>query len=99
MCLLYTGTFGSFIGFSAAFPLLSKILFPDVDALAFAFLGPLVGAVARAAAGKPCDRFGGGRITLWVFVAMCLGTLGILYAIGSSQTLDRQDLWRSLLHN
>ncbi|MBS0561459.1 MAG: MFS transporter, partial [Proteobacteria bacterium] len=29
MCWLYTGTFGSFIGFSAAFPLLTKILFPD----------------------------------------------------------------------
>ena len=81
MCWLYTGTFGSFIGFSAAFPLLSKILFPSVNALAYAFLGPLVGAVARALAGKPSDRVGGGRITLWVFVAMSLGTLGILYAV------------------
>ncbi|HYZ24337.1 MAG TPA: hypothetical protein VE690_19470 [Rhodopila sp.] len=44
-------------------------------------LGPLVGAAARAAAGNACDRFGGRRITLCVFVAMCLGTLGILYAI------------------
>jgi NNP family nitrate/nitrite transporter-like MFS transporter len=82
MCWLYTGTFGSFIGFSAAFPLLSKVLFPGVNALAYAFLGPLVGALARALAGKPCDRFGGARITIWVFVAMSLGTLGILYAIG-----------------
>ncbi|MGL4812991.1 MAG: NarK family nitrate/nitrite MFS transporter, partial [Beijerinckiaceae bacterium] len=82
MCWLYTGTFGSFIGFSAAFPLLSKIMFPDIDALKFAFLGPLVGAVARALAGKPTDRIGGGRITFWVFVAMCLGVVGILYAIG-----------------
>ncbi len=81
MCWLYTGTFGSFIGFSAAFPLLSKILFPEVNALQYAFLGPLVGAVARALAGKPSDRFGGGRVTFWVFVAMCLGTGGILYAI------------------
>jgi NNP family nitrate/nitrite transporter-like MFS transporter len=30
MCWLYTGTFGSFIGFSATFPLLSKILFSSV---------------------------------------------------------------------
>ncbi|SHJ90776.1 MFS transporter, NNP family, nitrate/nitrite transporter [Roseomonas rosea] len=82
MCWLYTGTFGSFIGFSAAFPLLTKILFPEVNALSYAFLGPLVGALARAVAGKPSDRFGGGRLTLWVFVAMSLGTLGILYAIG-----------------
>ncbi len=82
MCWLYTGTFGSFIGFSAAFPLLSKILFPEINALQYAFLGPLVGAVARALAGKPSDRIGGGRITFWVFIAMCLGVIGILYAIG-----------------
>ncbi len=82
MCWLYTGTFGSFIGFSAAFPLLAKILFPEVDALRYAFLGPLVGAITRAAAGKACDRIGGGRITFWVFIAMSLGVVGILYAIG-----------------
>ena len=77
MCWLYTGTFGSFIGFSAAFPLLTKILFPEVNALQYAFLGPLVGALARAAAGKPCDRIGGGRITLWVFAAMSLGAIAM----------------------
>ncbi len=82
MCWLYTGTFGSFIGFSAAFPLLSKILYPEVNALQYVFLGPLVGAVARAVSGKACDRIGGGRITLWVFVAMSVGVVGILYAIG-----------------
>jgi MFS transporter, NNP family, nitrate/nitrite transporter len=82
MCWLYTGTFGSFIGFSAAFPLLAKILFPEVSALQYAFLGPLVGAVARTAAGKPSDRIGGARITLWVFIAMSLGVLGVLTAIG-----------------
>ena len=81
MCWLYTGTFGSFIGFSAAFPLLSRILYPEVNALKYAFLGPLVGALARAAAGKACDRIGGGRITFWVFIAMSLGVMGILYAI------------------
>ncbi|NOU07960.1 MAG: MFS transporter [Hyphomicrobiaceae bacterium] len=82
MCWLYTGTFGSFIGFSAAFPLLSKILFPEVEILKYAFLGPLVGAISRAVAGKACDRIGGGRITFWVFIAMSIGVLGILYAIG-----------------
>ena len=86
MCWLYTGTFGSFIGFSAAFPLLSKILFPEVNALKYAFLGPLVGALARAGAGKPTDRIGGGRITFWVFIAMALGVLGVLYAISMKGT-------------
>ena len=82
MCWLYTGTFGSFIGFSAAFPLLSKVLFPEINVLQFAFLGPLVGALSRAFSGKACDRIGGGRITLWVFVAMSAGVIGVLYAIG-----------------
>ena len=86
MCWLYTGTFGSFIGFSAAFPLLSKILFPEVNALTYAFLGPLVGALARAGAGKACDKIGGGRITFWVFIAMGLGVAGLLYAIGIKGT-------------
>ena len=73
MCWLYTGTFGSFIGYSAGFPLLAKILFPTVDALQFVFLGPLVGALSRSATGWVADRWGGGRVTLWVFVAMMLG--------------------------
>jgi NNP family nitrate/nitrite transporter-like MFS transporter len=82
MCWLYTGTFGSFIGYSAAFPLLSKTLFPAVDALAFAFLGPLVGALSRSLTGWIADKFGGGRVTLWVFVAMAAGVMGVLYFIG-----------------
>ena len=82
MCWLYTGTFGSFIGFSAAFPLLSKVLFPEINVLQYAFLGPLVGALSRAFSGKACDRIGGGRITFWVFIAMSAGVVGVLYAIG-----------------
>ncbi|MBB4863261.1 NNP family nitrate/nitrite transporter-like MFS transporter [Pseudomonas nitritireducens] len=81
MSVLYTGTFGSFIGFSAGFPLLAGHLFPGVDVLKFAFLGPLIGALARAFTGGLADRFGGGRISLWVFVAMagCVG--GVLFFI------------------
>lgn len=79
MCWLYTGTFGSFIGYSAGFPLLAKTQFPTVDALQLAFLGPLVGAISRSATGWISDRYGGGRVTLWVFVVMALGVLGVLY--------------------
>src|SRR3546814_11817029 len=64
MCWLYTGTFGSFIGYSAGFPLLAKTQFPMVDSLQYVFLGPLVGALSRAATGWISDRFGGGRVTL-----------------------------------
>jgi NNP family nitrate/nitrite transporter-like MFS transporter len=79
MCILYTGTFGSFIGYSAGFPLLMKTQFPDVNVLQYAFLGPLVGALSRAATGWISDRFGGGRVTFWVFVGMIFAVLGVVY--------------------
>ncbi len=81
MCWLYTGTFGSFIGFSAGLPLLAKHQFPDVDVLKFVFLGPLVGALSRAATGWISDRWGGGRVTFWVFLGMMLAVVGIVYFI------------------
>ncbi|WP_160288074.1 nitrate/nitrite transporter [Pseudomonas knackmussii] len=82
MSLLYTGTFGSFIGFSAGFPLLAGRLFPSVEVLKFAFLGPLIGALSRAFSGGLADRFGGARISLCVFVAMAACVFGVLFFIG-----------------
>ncbi|HEY5626707.1 MAG TPA: MFS transporter [Nitrospira sp.] len=79
MCVLYTGTFGSFIGYSAGFPLLAGTAFPDANVLAFAFLGPLAGAISRAATGRLADQWGGGRVTFWVFVSMIPAILGVLY--------------------
>ena len=86
MCWLYTGTFGSFIGFSAAFPLLTSTQFPDVNVLQIAFLGPLVGALSRSLTGWVSDRFGGGRVTLVVFVLMLLGTAGVIYFLATKET-------------
>ncbi|MDX9764316.1 MAG: MFS transporter, partial [Chiayiivirga sp.] len=79
MCWLYLGTFGSFIGYSAAFPLLAKIQFPHVPVLKLAFLGPLVGALSRSFTGWISDRWGGARVTFWVFVGMAAGVLGVVY--------------------
>src|SRR5215468_1261662 len=82
MCWLYTGTFGSFIGYSAAFPLLTKTAFPEINALHYAFLGPLVGALSRSLTGWVADRWGGARVTFWVFVVMALGALGVIHFLG-----------------
>jgi NNP family nitrate/nitrite transporter-like MFS transporter len=60
MGVLYTGTFGSFIGYSAALPLLVQQQYPGVNALLYSFAGPLVGALARSASGGLADRVGGG---------------------------------------
>ena len=83
MCYLYIGTFGSFIGFSAAFPLLGKTLFPDVNILQIAFLGPLVGAASRALTGWISDRWGGQHVTQWVFLSLILGVIGLLHSLGT----------------
>jgi len=82
MCVLYTGTFGSFIGYSAGFPLLTKLQFPEVNALQLVFLGPLVGALSRAGTGWVSDKFGGGRVTFWTFLAMIVAVFGVIFFIG-----------------
>ena len=82
MCVLYTGTFGSFIGYSAGFPLLATTQFPDANALQYVFLGPLVGALSRAATGWVSDRFGGGRVTLATFVVMIAAAAGVMFFLG-----------------
>ena len=80
MSWLYIGTFGSFIGYSAAFPLLLKTQFPEIS-LGLAFLGPLVGSVARPLGGLLADKVGGARVTFWNFVAMGAATVGVMYAV------------------
>ncbi|KRB76223.1 nitrate transporter [Nocardioides sp. Root190] len=97
MSFLYIGTFGSFIGYSAAMPLLIKLNFwrqpvPAVEGIGinfafYAFLGALVGSVARPLGGFLADKYGGARITLGAFSGLVLGTLGILYTLGRLQPL------------
>lgn len=79
MCWLYLGTFGSFIGYSAGFPMLLKSQFPEVVALNYAWLGPLVGALARPLGGWLADRWGGARVTFWNFIVMAAGVLAVLH--------------------
>ena len=75
LSLLYVGTFGSFIGYSGAFPTLLKNQFPEVT-VSVAFLGALVGSLARPLGGLLADRCGGARVTMASFVVMVVGALG-----------------------
>jgi NNP family nitrate/nitrite transporter-like MFS transporter len=93
MCVLYTGTFGSFIGYAAGFPLLMKLQFPDVDVLQYAFLGPLVGALSRAATGWVSDKFGGGRVTFWTFLAMMVAVFGVITFLPSTPEAADGNFW------
>ncbi len=78
LSLLYLCTFGSFIGFSAGFAMLSKTQFPDVMIMQFAFFGPFIGALARSAGGIISDRLGGVRVSLFTFILMAIFT-GLLF--------------------
>ncbi|MGE8212346.1 MAG: NarK family nitrate/nitrite MFS transporter [Stenotrophomonas sp.] len=84
MCWLYIGTFGSYIGFSAGFPMLVKSQFPDVNPLAYAFIGPLLGALMRSVGGSMADRWGGARLTFWVFALMIAAVFGVLHFLPSN---------------
>jgi NNP family nitrate/nitrite transporter-like MFS transporter len=88
MSLLYIGTFGSFIGFASVFPKLIADQFPEFSAIAvggasvsLAFLGALVGSLARPYGGRLSDRFGGARITMAAFAAMGTITLAVVLTL------------------
>jgi len=80
MSYIYIGTFGSFIGYSAAFPLLIKTQFPTVT-VGIAFLGPLVGSLSRPFGGWLADKVGGANVTFWNFIVMGLATIGVMYFV------------------
>jgi NNP family nitrate/nitrite transporter-like MFS transporter len=83
MSVLYIGTFGSFIGFSFALPLVIKNTFPEFLAshpfiatylAGLGFTGALVGSIARPLGGWLSDRIGGAKVTLAVFLGMVAAT-------------------------
>jgi NNP family nitrate/nitrite transporter-like MFS transporter len=98
MTVIYTMTFGSFIGYSAAFPLAIKVIFgfthvagPDgtmlhdavnpngPSALAFAWMGPFIGALVRPVGGWIADKVGGALVTQIVSIVMIISVLGAAY--------------------
>ena len=83
LAVLYIGTFGSFMGFAFAFPTLIATQFPGVAVSDYAFLGALVGSLARPLGGRFADRVGGARVTAAGFAAMGAGVLWAVTAVRS----------------
>ena len=81
--VLYTGTFGSFIGFAAAFPILLLALFPESNVITWAFIGPIVSALVRPLGGWLSDHFGGAKVTFWNFAIMLAATVAALIFLPS----------------
>lgn len=83
MSVLYIGTFGSFIGFSFAMPLVIKNTFPEflgqhpfiaTYLAGLGFTGALVGSISRPFGGYLSDKIGGAKVTLGVFLGMVVAT-------------------------
>ncbi|MDO5619095.1 MFS transporter [Kocuria sp.] len=98
MSFLYIGTFGSFIGFAGVFPKLIADTFPQFStfhvgatSLTLAFLGPIVGSLARPYGGKLADRFQGARITVYSFAGMGFLALAVVL------TLPLRSFWLFLM--
>ncbi|MFX0575513.1 nitrate/nitrite transporter [Nocardia nepalensis] len=91
IAFLYIGTFGSFIGYSFAFGQVLQISFKAggdtvaqaaLHAAQIAFIGPLLGSLARPYGGKLADRIGGSRVTMYTFAAMTAAA--VLVAVAST---------------
>ncbi|MDD3526833.1 MAG: hypothetical protein PHX39_07755, partial [Bacteroidales bacterium] len=95
MTIIYTMTFGSFIGFSAAFPKLSQDIFvfsnpadpsylnPNApDFLMWVFLGPVIGALVRPMGGWLADKVkSGAKITAMSTIVQIVATLAVAYFV------------------
>lgn len=87
--LLYICTFGSWIGFTFAFGQVLHIVFErsgqspaqaSLHVLQIAFIGPMLGSLARVPGGRLSDRIGGGRVTLAALTGM-IGAAGLLLVL------------------
>jgi NNP family nitrate/nitrite transporter-like MFS transporter len=83
MSFLYIGTFGSFIGYSFALPLVIKTTFPDflinhpfinTYLAGLGFMGALIGSLSRPVGGWLADKLGGARVTLCCFLGAAMFT-------------------------
>ena len=91
MTWLYVMTFGSFIGYSNAFPLLIRVVFgtlhdgtPNPQApnpFVYAWLGPLVGSLIRPVGGWLSDKWSGAKVTQVATAVMIAAALGAAYYI------------------
>lgn len=96
MSLIYIGTFGSFIGYSAAMPLLIKLNFASqplidknpigilpsgINFAYYAFIGAFIGSLTRPVGGWLADKVGGAKVTFAALVGIIVSTVLILLSL------------------
>lgn len=108
MTLVYTMSFGSFIGFSASFPKFIQDIFstgadgkPLLGApnpFHYAWIGPLVGSLMRAVGGWLSDRVGGAKVTCGAGLVMMAAVIGLAIMLPAALTgSDRLAWWPAFL--
>ena len=99
MTIIYTMTFGSFIGFSAAFPKLCQDVFVYTDPsnpefvnpnapnfLLWVFIGPMIGALIRPVGGWLSDKINSGsRVTTFSTIFQVAATIAVAYFIKAAK--------------
>ncbi len=95
MTIIYVMTFGSFIGYSAAFPKLCQDIFPEADYRFWVFLGPAVGALVRPIGGIISDKINSGsRVTTWSTIFQIIAALSVAYyVIQAREAADPLEYW------
>lgn len=102
MTIIYTMTFGSFIGFSFAFPKLCQDIFVYTDAanpeymnpkapnfMLWVFLGPVIGALIRPVGGIISDKVNSGSLVTAVSTFLqIIGALAVAYFIVQAKGSD-----------
>ena len=107
MTIIYTMTFGSFIGFSAAFPKLCQDIFvytnPDnpefvnpnsPDFMLWVFIGPALGALVRPLGGIIADKINSGaKVTMWSTIFQIIAALAVAYFIVQAKSADTPEVY------
>lgn len=107
MTVLYIMTFGSFIGFSAAFPKLCQDVFVYSDPtnptyvnpnapnfLAWVFLGPVIGALVRPLGGWLSDKINSGsRVTAISTIIQIFATVAVAIFVKSAKGVDTPETY------
>lgn len=107
MTIIYTMTFGSFIGFSMVFPKLAQDIFvytnpsdpewmnPNApNIMLWAFLGPMFGALVRPIGGILSDKVNSGaKITMWSTIFQIIAALTVAYYVVQARETETPEMY------
>lgn len=107
MTIIYTMTFGSFIGYSMVFPKLAQDIFvysnplvpqwvnPNApNIMLWAFLGPVIGALIRPVGGILSDRVNSGaKVTMWSTIFQIIAALVVAYYVIHAKNSETPEIF------